>query len=166
LRNQTINHGGSLGLADNVVEEFVLLCRRCGLQQTTTAGTISNLRRNIGCRSGLCCDERGGRKTCFVTTVGGAFSLIMMEPAREELAAAIEATTFSTNLSGISKRDCKCVSNPEIKKNLIIQLTAPVKWTQSVQQMITDGATLFTELAQEKISWINWKIDKTATANA
>jgi [acyl-carrier-protein] S-malonyltransferase len=55
------------------------------------------------CRGSLCCDERGGRKTCFVTTVGGAFHSPMMEPAREELAAAI-ATTFSPYLSGIKQQ--------------------------------------------------------------
>jgi [acyl-carrier-protein] S-malonyltransferase len=54
-------------------------------------------------------------------------------------------------MSGISKRNRKCRFDPnEIKKNLIIQLTAPVKWTQSVQQMIADGATLFTEVGPEK----------------
>jgi [acyl-carrier-protein] S-malonyltransferase len=55
-------------------------------------------------------------------------------------------------MSCIPKRDYKCVSDPaEIKKNLIIQLTAPVKWTQSVQQMIADGATLFTEVGPEEV---------------
>jgi [acyl-carrier-protein] S-malonyltransferase len=76
----------------------------------------------------------------------------MMEPAREELAAAIEATTFQPHMSGVPKCNCKCRFDPnEIKKNLIIQLTAPVKWTQSVQQMIADGATLFTEVGPGKV---------------
>ena len=88
----------------------------------------------------------------------------MMEPAREELAAAIEATTFSTPICPVYQNvTANAVSDPaEIKANLITQLTAPVRWTQSVQQMITDGATSFTEVGPGKVlmGLIN-KIDKT-----
>jgi [acyl-carrier-protein] S-malonyltransferase len=85
------------------------------------------------------------------------FSLSYDGAAREELAAAIEATTFSTPICPVYQNVTASVSDPaEIKKNLIIQLTAPVKWTQSVQQMIADGATLFTEVPPS-ISWINWE---------
>jgi len=69
----------------------------------------------------------------------------------------------------LSKCNCQCSSDPaEIKKNLIIQLTAPVKWTQSVQQMIADGATSFTEVGPGKVlAGLIGKIDKEAvTANA
>jgi len=71
-----------------------------------------------------------------------------MEPAREELAAAIEKTTFSVPVCPVYQNvPASAVTNPdEIKQNLIIQLTAPVKWTQSVQNMVADGATLFTEV--------------------
>jgi [acyl-carrier-protein] S-malonyltransferase len=72
-----------------------------------------------------------------------------MEPAREELEAAIEATTFRYSLPSISKCHSNRFLHQKIKKNLIIQLT-PVKWTQSVQQMIADGATLFTEVGPGK----------------
>ena len=87
----------------------------------------------------------------------------MMEPAREELAAAIEATNFSAPICPVYQNvTAKAVSDPsQIKKNLIIQLTAPVRWTQSVQQMIADGATLFTEVGPGKVlvGLVN-KIDK------
>ena len=92
--------------------------------------------------------KEAGARRALVLPVGGAFHSPMMEPAREELAAAIENTTFS-------KPNCPIYQNvtasatmdeAEIKKNLISQLTAPVRWTQSVQQMIADGATLFTEV--------------------
>jgi [acyl-carrier-protein] S-malonyltransferase len=77
----------------------------------------------------------------------------MMEPAREELAAAIEATRFNDPICPVYQNvTATAIINPEeIKKNLIIQLTAPVKWTQSVQQMIADGAESFTEVGPGKV---------------
>jgi [acyl-carrier-protein] S-malonyltransferase len=94
-----------------------------------------------------------GAKRALLLPVGGAFHSPMMEPAREELAAAIESTTFSTPICPVYQNvTATAISDAlEIKKNLIIQLTAPVKWTQSVQQMITDGATLFTEIGPGKV---------------
>ncbi|WP_299126811.1 ACP S-malonyltransferase [uncultured Winogradskyella sp.] len=94
-----------------------------------------------------------GARRALVLPVGGAFHSPLMEPAREELAAAIENTTFS-------KPNCPIYQNVtasaitdenEIKANLILQLTAPVRWTQSVQQMIADGATHFTEVGPGKV---------------
>ena len=89
-----------------------------------------------------------GAKRAIILPVGGAFHSPMMEPAREELAAAIEATTFSEPICPVYQNvTAMAVSDAaEIKKNLIIQLTAPVKWTQTVQQMIADGASSFTEV--------------------
>ena len=97
--------------------------------------------------------KEAGAKRALLLPVGGAFHSPMMEPAREELAAAIEATTFSKPICPVYQNvTASAVSNAnEIKKNLIIQLTAPVKWTQSVQQMIKDGATLFTEVGPGKV---------------
>ncbi len=114
--------------------------------------------------------KEAGAKRALILPVGGAFHSPMMEPAREELAAAIEATTFNTPICPVYQNvPAKAVSDPaEIKKNLITQLTAPVKWTQSVQQMIADGATLFTEVGPGKVlvGLVN-KIDKNAaTASA
>lgn len=103
----------------------------------------------------LACEKmkEPGAKRALILPVGGAFHSPMMEPAREELAAAIEATTFNTPICPVYQNvTANAVSNPaEIKKNLITQLTAPVRWTQSVQQMIADGATQFTEVGPGKV---------------
>jgi len=107
--------------------------------------------------------KAAGAKRALILPVGGAFHSPMMEPAREELAAAIESTTFSEPICPVYQNvPASAVSSAnEIKKNLIIQLTAPVKWTQSVQQMIADGASSFTEVGPGKvlIGLVN-KIDK------
>lgn len=97
--------------------------------------------------------KEAGAKRALILPVGGAFHSPMMEPAREELAAAIEATNFNTPSCPVYQNvTASAVSDSaEIKKNLIIQLTAPVKWTQSVQQMIADGATSFTEVGPGKV---------------
>jgi [acyl-carrier-protein] S-malonyltransferase len=97
--------------------------------------------------------KAAGAKRALLLPVGGAFHSPMMEPAREELAAAIEATTFNEPSCPVYQNvTASAVSNAdEIKKNLIIQLTAPVKWTQSVQQMIKDGASSFTEIGPGKV---------------
>jgi [acyl-carrier-protein] S-malonyltransferase len=113
----------------------------------------------------LACEKmkEAGAKRALILPVGGAFHSPMMEPAREELAAAIEATIFSTPTCPVYQNvTATAVSSAdEIKKNLIIQLTAPVRWTQSVQQMIKDGATSFTEVGPGKVlvGLVN-KIDK------
>ena len=109
--------------------------------------------------------KEAGAKRALILPVGGAFHSPMMEPAREELAAAIEATTFAQPICPVYQNvTATAVTNPnEIKKNLIIQLTAPVKWTQSVQQMVADGATLFTEVGPGKVlTGLIGKIDKDA----
>jgi len=97
--------------------------------------------------------KEAGARRALVLPVGGAFHSPLMEPAREELATAIANTAFSTpscpiyqNVSTTPVMDAE-----EIKKNLILQLTAPVKWTQSVQNMFKDGATLFTEIGPGRV---------------
>ena len=97
--------------------------------------------------------KEAGAKRALILPVGGAFHSPMMEPARAELAAAIEATTFSTPICPVYQNvTANAVTNPaDIQKNLISQLTVAVKWTQSVQQMITDGATSFTEVGPGKV---------------
>jgi [acyl-carrier-protein] S-malonyltransferase len=103
----------------------------------------------------LACEKmkEAGAKRALILPVGGAFHSPMMEPAREELAAAIEATTFNAPSCPVYQNvTASAVSDAsDIKKNLIIQLTAPVRWTQSVQQMIHDGATSFTEVGPGKV---------------
>ena len=97
--------------------------------------------------------KEAGARRALVLPVGGAFHSPLMEPAREELASAIENTTFGTAKCPIYQNvTTVAVSNSDdIKNNLISQLTAPVKWTQSVQNMIKDGATLFTEVGPGKV---------------
>lgn len=155
-----------LGLEDAIVEE---ICK-------TTDGVV--VPANYNCPGQLvisgeiaaidmaCQAMRvAGAKRALVLPVGGAFHSPLMEPAREELAAAIEQTMFSKPICPIYQNvTTSAVSDPEaIKKNLIIQLTAPVKWTQTVQQMIQDGATLFTEVGPGNVlQGLVKKIDKDA----
>jgi [acyl-carrier-protein] S-malonyltransferase len=96
---------------------------------------------------------QAGAKRAILLPVGGAFHSPLMEPAREELAKAIEATTFSTPKCPVYQNvTATAVSDPiEIKKNLVIQLTAPVRWTQTMEQMIKDGATEVIEVGPGKV---------------
>lgn len=112
--------------------------------------------------------ERGARRA-MILPVGGAFHSPLMEPAREELAAAIEETKFGNPICPIYQNvSTFAVTNPEeIKKNLIFQLTAPVKWTQSVQNMIKDGATEFIEVGPGKVlQGLVKKIDRNAEVSS
>ena len=92
--------------------------------------------------------KQAGARRALLLPVGGAFHSPLMEPAREELADAIEATHFHTPSCPIYQNVCTTgvTDALEIQKNLIAQLTAPVKWTQSMQNMIADGATHFIEI--------------------
>ncbi|GAA3584888.1 ACP S-malonyltransferase [Snuella lapsa] len=143
-----------LGLDDAVVEtickatEGVVVAANYNCPgQLVISGEIDAI--NTACEA---LKEAGARRA-LVLPVGGAFHSPLMEPAREELAAAIENTTFN-------KPNCPIYQNvtanavtdeTAIKSNLISQLTAPVRWTQSVQQMIADGASLFTEVGPGKV---------------
>ena len=108
--------------------------------------------------------KEAGAKRALVLPVGGAFHSPLMEPAREELAAAIDSIDFK-------EPDCPVYQNVtttaimvsnEIKQNLIAQLTAPVKWTQSVQNMVSDGAKNFIEVGPGKVlQGLVRKIDST-----
>ena len=94
-----------------------------------------------------------GAKRAMMLQVGGAFHSPLMEPAREELAAAIEATEFSQPICPVYQNvTASAISDPaEIKKNLVAQLTAPVRWTQTMNQMIADGATEVIEVGPGKV---------------
>ncbi len=96
--------------------------------------------------------ERGAKRA-LVLPVSGGFHSPMMEPAREELARAIELTEINAPICPVYQNVvAKAVTDPkEIKENLIIQLTDPVRWTQSIQQMIVDGATDFIEVGPGKV---------------
>ena len=111
--------------------------------------------------------EKGARRALLLP-VGGAFHSPMMEPARAELAAAIEATTFSNPTCPVYQNVSACaVTSPsEIKKNLMIQLTAPVRWTQSIQAMIADGGTEFIEVGPGNVlQGLMRKIDRSVAAS-
>ena len=97
--------------------------------------------------------KAAGAKRALPLQVGGAFHSPLMEPAREELAAAIESTTFNQPLCPVYQNVNALPSTDiaTIKKNLIAQLTAPVRWTQSVQNMVKDGATNFVECGPGKV---------------
>jgi [acyl-carrier-protein] S-malonyltransferase len=89
----------------------------------------------------------------MILQVGGAFHSPLMEPAREELAAAIEETKFSTPICSVYQNINACsVTNPEtIKENLVSQLTGPVKWTQIMQNMLADGCKQVVEVGPGKV---------------
>lgn len=113
--------------------------------------------------------KNAGAKRALPLKVGGAFHSPLMEPAREELAKAIEETNFSSPKCPIYQNVvAHAVTDPqEIKKNLIAQLTAPVRWTECVRAMISDGATLFTEVGPGTVlQGLVKKIDSSISAES
>lgn len=118
----------------------------------------------------IACDrmKAAGAKRALVLPVGGAFHSPLMAPAREELAAAIESTIFNIPSCPVYQNVvAKAVSDPtEIKKNLVDQLTGAVRWTQTIEAMIADGATQFTEVGPGKVlQGLVQKINKEAQVN-
>ena len=103
----------------------------------------------------IACEQMkaAGAKRALVLPVGGAFHSPLMDPAKIELAAAIEATTFNNPICPVYQNvTASAVTDPtQIKQNLIAQLTGAVKWTQSVEAMVADGATHFTEFGPGKV---------------
>ncbi len=147
-----------LALADEKVEEV------CAKVQAETGEVV--VAANYNCPGQLvisgsikgieiACEQMkaAGAKRALVLPVGGAFHSPLMLPAREELAAAIETTVFNTPSCPVYQNVvAKAVTDPSaIKNNLIQQLTGAVRWTQSVQAMIGDGATHFTEVGPGKV---------------
>ena len=106
--------------------------------------------------------KEAGAKRALPLPVGGAFHSPLMEPARAELAEGIEKAVFHTPVCPVYQNvTAKPSTDPaEIKANLLAQLTAPVRWTQSIQNMVADGATHFTELGPGKV--LQGLINKTA----
>lgn len=138
-----------LGLPDEKVEEvcsavsdIVVPANYNSPGQVVISGTVSGV--EAACAKMV----EAGAKRALKLNVGGAFHSPLMEPAREELARAIEAITLNRPVCPVYQNVTTCgESDPlVIKENLIAQLTAPVKWTQSVRRMVEDGATSFTEL--------------------
>lgn len=143
-----------LALPDNVVEEIcdsvdgVVVCANYNCPgQIVISGEEPAI--DAACEKALA----AGAKRALKLKVGGAFHSPCMEPARAELAEAIEKTTVSAPVCPVYQNvDAKPHTDPaEIKANLVAQLTAPVRWTQSVQNMVADGATEFVELGPGKV---------------
>ncbi len=112
--------------------------------------------------------KAAGAKRALPLKVGGAFHSPLMEPARAELASAIEATEIHTPVCPVYQNvDARPHTDPaEIKANLVAQLTAPVRWTQTVQNMVADGATVFVELGPGKVlQGLVSKISREATVS-
>ena len=159
-----------LGLDDNIVEEvceatpgIVVAANYNCPGQLVISGEIEAI--NTACER---LKEAGARRA-LVLPVGGAFHSPLMEPAREELASAIESTTFNMpkcpiyqNVSTTAVTDAE-----QIKSNLISQLTAPVKWTQSVKNMVSDGAKSFIEVGPGRVlQGLVKKIEPTAETSS
>jgi [acyl-carrier-protein] S-malonyltransferase len=144
-----------LGLGNEVIEEIcaaiteevVVPANYNCPGQVVISGSIEGV--DIACQK---LKEAGARRA-LVLQVGGAFHSPLMEPAREELAQAIENTNFKTPICPIYQNvnASPSVDTSVIKANLIAQLTAPVRWTQSVEQMVADGATNFVECGPGKV---------------
>ena len=138
-----------LGLEDNVVvetlesiDEVVVPANFNSPGQLVISGSIKGI--EVACEK---LKEAGARRA-LPLKVGGAFHSPLMDPAKQELAAAIESTNFNQPICPVFQNvSTKGETNPMvIKENLVSQLTSPVKWNQSVQQMVKDGATEFVEL--------------------
>lgn len=162
-----------LNLADEVVEKICAEITASGhivvAANYNCPGQLVISGSNEGIQ--IACEQlkAAGAKRALVLPVGGAFHSPLMEPARVELEAAIHATTFQTPICPVYQNvTANAVSDPDqIKRNLIAQLTAPVKWTQSVQQMVHDGATHFTEVGPGKVlQGLIKKISPTAEAQS
>ncbi len=143
-----------LGLEDDVVEEI------CAQIEGVVVPANYNCPGQLVISGALNAVEEAcaklteaGAKRALILPVGGAFHSPLMEPAREELAAAIEATTFNTPICPVYQNvTASAISDPaEIKRNLVAQLTAPVRWTQTMHQMIADGATEVVEVGPGKV---------------
>ncbi|OEK06215.1 ACP S-malonyltransferase [Roseivirga misakiensis] len=143
-----------LGLEDDVVEnicasidEVVVAANYNCPGQLVISGSHKGI--EIACEKA----KEAGARRALPLPVGGAFHSPLMEPAREELEKAIDATTFNQGVCPIYQNVTAKASTDieEIKENLKVQLTAPVKWTQSVQAMVADGATNFVESGPGKV---------------
>jgi len=143
-----------LGLEDDLVQEIcsevegvVVPANYNCPGQLVISGSTSSVQK--ACEK---LSEAGARRA-LVLPVGGAFHSPLMEPAREELAAAIENTSFQNPICPVYQNvTASAITDPsEIKKNLVSQLTAPVRWTQTMHQMINDGAKEVVEVGPGKV---------------
>ena len=158
-----------LGLEDQIVEQtceavdgVVVAANYNCPGQLVISGEVSAIQKACELLT-----EKGARRA-LVLPVGGAFHSPMMEPAREELAAAIKETQFNEPSCPVYQNvpASAVTSATEIKENLILQLTAPVKWTQSIQAMVADGGTECIEVGPGKVlQGLMRKIDRSVEAS-
>lgn len=129
------------------IQELVVAANYNSPGQIVISGSVSGIDTAVEKLSAL------GAKRALKLAVGGAFHSPLMEPARAELEEAIQAAPFSIPVCPVYQNvNALPSSEPEvIKQNLVAQLTAPVRWTQTIQQMIADGATSFTEVGPGKV---------------
>ena len=134
-------------ICSSITNEIVVAANYNCPGQVVISGTIK------GVEEACILLKEAGAKRALMLPVGGAFHSPLMQPAEEELSRAIEKTVFNTPFCPVYQNViAKAVTDPtEIKENLITQLTSPVKWTQSVERMIADGATHFTECGPGKV---------------
>jgi len=143
-----------LGLEDQVVEEICASINDIVVPanyncpgQIVISGTVEGVK--------IACEKltAAGAKRALLLNVGGAFHSPLMEPARQKLAAAIDHTAFHEPICPVYQNvSAQPFTDPaQIRKNLVDQLTAPVRWTQTIQNMIADGALLFTEIGPGKV---------------
>ena len=129
------------------IEEIVVAANYNSPGQIVISGSVPGIDAAVEKLSAL------GAKRALKLPVGGAFHSPLMEPARAELEEAIQAAPFSTPVCPVYQNvnALPSVDPDQIKANLVAQLTAPVKWTQTVVQMISDGASSFTEVGPGKV---------------
>jgi [acyl-carrier-protein] S-malonyltransferase len=134
-------------ICESITNEIVVAANFNCPGQLVISGSLKGI--EIACEK----LKAAGAKRALVLPVGGAFHSPLMEPARLELEAAIKSTHFNSPICPIYQNvNAKAVNDSDtIKKNLVAQLTAPVLWTQTVEQMIKDGATSFTEIGPGKV---------------
>ena len=159
-----------LGLEDekveaicNSIDEVVVAANYNCPGQLVISGSIKGI--DIACQK----LTEAGAKRALKLAVGGAFHSPLMEPARQELETAINSTPFNQPVCPIYQNvDAKPTSDPEvIKKNLIAQLTAPVRWTQTAKNMLADGATSFVELGPGNVlQGLIKKVDRNIAAES
>ncbi len=156
-----------LGLEHNIVEE---VCG--GIDDVVVPANYNSPGQIVISGSGAGIDKavaeltERGAKRAIKLPVGGAFHSPLMEPAKEELRQAIEATTFSKPVCPVYQNvNASPSSDPdEIRKNLVLQLVSPVRWTQTIQRMIADGAERFTEVGPGNVlQGLIKKTDRTVT---
>jgi [acyl-carrier-protein] S-malonyltransferase len=134
-------------ICSSITDEIVVPANYNCPGQIVISGSISGIEKACALL------KETGAKRALVLPVGGAFHSPLMQPAKEELSAAIETANFNKPFCPVYQNVvAKAVSDPlEIKANLIAQLTGPVRWTQTVEQIIADGATQFTECGPGKV---------------